>query len=147
MRAANRDLRLRKFFRSGHIDWTKYREADLKSHWIEHAGKKIFFADYSNFTDLESLKKEVDGATAITMNEPENSVLLLVDVTGTLGDPEFVDYIKDSAGKDEDNMKKVAVVGVSGYRRIFFRAVIQFLRWAVKTFDNMEDAKDWLVKD
>jgi hypothetical protein len=107
----------------------------------------MFFADYSNFTDLESLKTEVDYATGITIKEPKDSVLLLVDVSGTLGDSELVDYIKESAQQDDDNMKKVAVVGVSGYRRIFLRAVIQFTRLAVKTFDTVEEAKDWLAED
>jgi hypothetical protein len=119
----------------------------LKSKWIEHKGKKIFFADYSNFTNLESLKAEVDYATSITINEPKDSILLLVDVSGTLGDSELVDCIKESAQKDDDNMKKVAVVGVSGYRQIFLRAVIKFIRLSVKTFDTLEDAKDWLAED
>lgn len=119
----------------------------MKSQWIEHKGKKLFLADYSHFTNLDSLKAEVDYATSITINEPKASVLLLVDVSGTMADSDMVDYIKDSAGKDDDNMKKVAVVGVSGYRRIFLRAVIQFTRLSVKTFDEAEDAKDWLAED
>ncbi|NQT27009.1 STAS/SEC14 domain-containing protein [candidate division KSB1 bacterium] len=119
----------------------------MKSGWIDHRGVKIFIADYSHFMDLESLKAEVDYATNITINEPENSVRLLVDVTGTLGDAEMVDCIKESAGKDDDNMKKAAVVGVSGYRRIFLRAVLQFTKLSVKTFDNLEEAKDWLAED
>lgn len=119
----------------------------MKSKWIEHRGKKILFADYSNFTDLSAFKQEVDSVTSITINEPKDSVLLLVDVTGTIGESEMVDYLKESAKADDENMKKVAVVGVSGYRRIFLRAVIQFTRLSVKTFDQIEDAKDWLVED
>lgn len=119
----------------------------MKSHWIEHRGKRIFLADYSNFTNLESLKAEAEYATSITIKEPKDSVLLLADVTGTLGDPAMVDYLKESASQDEENMKKMAVVGVSGYRRIFLRAVLQFTRLDAKSFDNLEDAKDWLVKD
>ena len=119
----------------------------MKSKWIEHWGKKIFFADYSHFTDFESFKEEVDAVTGITINEPKNSVLLLVDVTGTIGESEMVNYLKKSAGVDDENMNKVAVVGVSGYRRIFLRAVIQFTSLNVKTFDNLEQAKDWLIQE
>ena len=119
----------------------------MKSKWIEHKGKRIFFADYSNFKDFELFKEEVDYSTSITIQEPEDSIRLLVDVTGTLGLPETVDYIQESANKDKENMKKTAVVGVTGYRRIFLRAVVQFTRMAVKSFDTLDEAKDWLVED
>ena len=119
----------------------------MKSKWIDHKGKRLFFADYSNFNDFESFKEEVDYSTSITIKEPLNSVRMLVDVTGTLGLPEMVNYIQESAMKDKDNMKKTAVVGVTGYRRIFLRAVVQFTRMDLKPFDDIEQAKEWLVED
>lgn len=119
----------------------------MKSGWIDYSGKKIFFADYSHFTDFEAFKAEVDAVTGITIKEPKKSVLLLVDVTDTIGESEMVNYLKESAGADDENMKKVAVVGVSGYRRIFLRAVIQFTSLDVKTFDTLDAAKDWLVQE
>lgn len=119
----------------------------MKSKWIEHKGKKIFFADYSGFNDFETFKAEVDYATSQTLKEPENSVLLLVNVSETIGQPEMVDYIKESAELDKDRMKKTAVVGVSGYRKIFLRVVVRLTRISVEPFNDIEEAKDWLVKD
>lgn len=110
-------------------------------------GEENFFADYSGFTNLEAFKEEVDYSTSITINEPKDSVLLLVDVSETLAQSEMVDYIKESAMKDKDNMKKTAVIGVSGYRKIFLRAVIQFTRMSIKPFDDIEEAKEWLVEE
>ena len=123
------------------------REVHLKSKWIEHKGKRIFLADYSGFTDFEKFKAELDYSTSITINEPKNSVLLLCDVTGTIGHQEMIDYLTKSASKDKDNMKKTAVIGVSGYRKIFLRAVVQFARISVVPFDDIEQAKDWLVRE
>lgn len=119
----------------------------MKSNWIVHKGKRIFFCDYSGFQDFEAFKAEVDYSTSITITQSDDSVLLLVDVTGTIGNPEMVDYITESANKDKEKMKKTAVVGVSGYRRIFLRAVVRFTGMSVKDFDDIEEAKDWLVQD
>lgn len=119
----------------------------VKSRWIEHKGKRIFFADYSGFQDFEAFKEEADNSTSITISQPDDSVLLLVDVTDTIGNPEMVDYITKSANKDKEKMKKTAVVGVSGYRRIFLRAVVRLTGMAVKPFDDIEEAKDWLVQE
>ena len=119
----------------------------MKSKWIEHQGKRIFFADYSGFQDFDAFKAEADDSTSITITQPDNSVLLLVDVTDTAGNQEMVDYIIKSANKDKEKMKKTAVIGVSGYRRIFLRTVVRFTGMSLKDFSDIEEAKDWLVKD
>jgi hypothetical protein len=119
----------------------------VKSKWIEHKGKRIFFADYSGFQNLDAFKEEADYSTSITITQPDNSVLLLVDVTGTIAKTEMVDYITESANKYKEKMKKTAVVGVSGYRRIFLRAVVRLTGMSVKDFNDIEEAKDWLAQD
>jgi threonine synthase len=119
----------------------------VKSKWIEHKGKKIFLSDYSGFQDFNAFKAEVDYSTSITITQPDDSVLLLVDVTDTAGNQEMVDYITKSANKDKEKMKKTAVIGVSGYRRIFLRTVVRLTGMSVKDFDDIEKAKDWLVKN
>jgi hypothetical protein len=47
----------------------------MKSTWITHKEKKIFYADYSDFgKEFQKLKAEVDYANAIMVKEPKDSL-------------------------------------------------------------------------
>ena len=119
----------------------------MKSKWIEYNGKKILFADYSGFgEDVDRLQKEVDYVTDILVHEPEQSVLLLVDVSNTAGTNKVVDRIKQSAFTVRPYVAKTAVVGVEGYRRIFLRAVARFSGMELTPLNTLEEGKDWLIK-
>ena len=118
----------------------------MKSKWIDHRSTRMILADYSGFGgDLAGLKSEVEYASDLTMREPLNSVLSLVDVSGTAGTPEIVDYIKSAAVKTKPYVRKMAVVGVQGYRKFLLRAVIAFSGQAVHPCDTIEEAKNWLA--
>ena len=120
----------------------------MKSQWIVHKDRKILFADYANFKmDHESLKIEVDYITDILLNEPEKSVLLLVDVRETAGIPEITDCLKNSALKVKNHVSKTAIVGVEGYRRFLLKAVAVFSGMQLTPIDDLEKAKDWLIED
>jgi hypothetical protein len=118
----------------------------MRSKWIEHKGKRIILADYSGFrADLPGLKSEVENASDLTMREPLNSVLSLVDVTDTSGTPEVMDYLKTAAARTKPYVRKMAVVGVQGYKKILLRAVIAVTGQAIQPCDTIEEAKEWLA--
>ncbi len=99
----------------------------MKSKWIDHRGAKILLADYSGFGGvLEQLKPEVESASELTLMEPKNSVLSLVNVDGTSGTPEIMDFLKTAAVRTKPHVRKMAVVGVQGYKKILLRAVTAF---------------------
>ena len=62
----------------------------MKSHWMTHKGKKIFYADYSHLS-VEELKAEVAFVAPVLCLIPKNSVLSLADVRGTYGTTESCD--------------------------------------------------------
>jgi hypothetical protein len=118
----------------------------MKSKWLEHAGARILYADYSGFgADLAGLRAEVEYASELTLREPTASVLSLVDVGDTTGTPEIMDFLKSAAAKTKPHVRKMAVVGVQGYKKILLRAVIAFSGQAIQPFDTIEEAKDWLA--
>ena len=118
----------------------------MKSKWINHKGVKIILADYSGCGgELERLKSEVEYASDLTLREPPNSVLSLVDVTGTSGTPEIMDFLKSAAAKTKPHVRKMAVVGVQGYKRILLRAVTAFSGQTIYPCDTIEEAKNWLA--
>jgi len=119
----------------------------MKSKWITHRGIRIFYSGYSGFgNDFAGFKAEVDYATEEVMKEPENSVLSLVDVRDTMGQPEMVDYLKKIGNVSKGHIKKTAVIGVTGYRLIFLKAVARVTSMSLVPFDDDDKAKDWLIK-
>ena len=118
----------------------------MKSKWTSHQGRKIYFADYSNFAgQYDRLKAEIDHVTACILREPQNSVMLLVDVRETPGTPENVELLKTSAVACKPHVPKTAVVGVTGYRRMIMRTISKLSGMPLMAFDTLEEAKDWLV--
>ncbi|MDM7926753.1 MAG: STAS/SEC14 domain-containing protein [bacterium] len=119
----------------------------MKSTWLKHNGARIQYADYSGFhSDLEALKAEVEYASGETLKEPPYSVLSLVNVTDTMGTQEIVEYLKNAAVRTKPYIKKMAVVGVPGYKKILLRAVIAFTGQDIKPFDTLDEAKEWLAQ-
>ncbi len=119
----------------------------MKSTWLVHKGARIQYADYSGFhANLEGLKAEVEYAGEQTFKEPFSSVLSLVNVTDTNGTQEIVEYLKNATVRTKPYVRRMAVVGVSGYRKILLRAVIAFTGQEIKPFDTLEEAKDWLAQ-
>lgn len=119
----------------------------MKSKWIDHQGKKILCADYTNFgINFKALKGEADYVAEILENEPEKSVLLLVDVRNTSGISENTDYLSKLAMRVKGHVAKTAVVGVEGYRKIFLRAVTSVSGMQLTPVDDIEEAKNWLVE-
>ena len=120
----------------------------MKSKWITNKEKKIFYADYSNFEkDFQKLKPEVAYANSIMMREPKESVLLLVDVTGTTGTSEITFFLKDAAIEVKVRVRKAAVIGVSGVRLALLRSVSFLSGMEIRPFDDIESAKDWLASE
>jgi hypothetical protein len=118
----------------------------MKSNWITHNGKRLYFADYSNYTGrYDQLKAEIEGVTSAIVTEPPGSVCLLVDVRDTPGTPENVDLLKTSAVACRPHVTKTGVVGVTGYRRMIMRTISRLSGMPLMAFDSLDEAKNWLV--
>jgi hypothetical protein len=121
----------------------------MKSQWIEHKGKRIFFADYSGFgQDPEGLRKEMEPAVNLIAVEPSRSVRVLVNFEGTVETRANLDVVRMLTSRSNHAVLKRALLGVHGVRRLFittFGNVIQGTH--VKAFDSREKALDWLVAE
>ena len=118
----------------------------MKSRWVTHKGQKIFYIDLSDFQlDHESFIKELGAAETITCQQPENSLLVLTDVNGTIVSPEVMNFAKGSSARTMKHVRKTAVVGITGMRKFLLGAVSRFSGQRFSVFDDVEEAKDWLV--
>jgi hypothetical protein len=95
--------------------------------------------------DIESFKAELDAASAITMQQPENSVLVLTDIRGTVLTREAVSIAKDSSAQTTKFVYRTAILGIEGFRKVLLDAVSRFSGQKIVTFDDINEAKDWLV--
>jgi hypothetical protein len=125
------------------------REKTLKSQWITYKGKKIFYANYSNFgSDTVGLAHEIEAVIGALSNEAAGSVLTLSDVGGTDGTPSAMGIMQNAASRLAPFARKRAVVGLTGIRKSFLNLVNKFAgHQTYSSFDDMEQAKDWLIAD
>jgi hypothetical protein len=122
----------------------------MKSGWIIHRGTAIFYVDFSNRgQDLDALKGEIEAMSSVVEQQPENSVLGLVDIRNTILSKEATALIKGSAPWLGPHIRKAAVVfsKVSGFKRVILSAIARAGGREVVPFDDIEEAKDWLVGD
>ncbi|MCP5499814.1 MAG: hypothetical protein H7A25_07930 [Leptospiraceae bacterium] len=113
--------------------------------WLDHKGKKILFIDMKGATDdeliaiVEEQKKIID--------EVSKPVLLLNDFTDTYVSKEYMDKAKEYGKKQKPKIKKTALIGIVGMKKILVWAYIKFSsNDNTQMFDNIEEAKEYLVK-
>jgi hypothetical protein len=118
----------------------------MKSRWTTHKGERIFFVDLSSLgRHPDAFREELTEVEAVARQQPENSVLALTDVRDTVLSSEVMDFAKASAARMAKYVRKDAIVGVSGIRRVLLDAVSRFSGRQFATFDDVEAAKDWLA--
>lgn len=120
----------------------------MRSKWIEYNGRKIFFQDFSNlFYNTEAVKAELAEVQTIVTAEAPNSVLVLSDFRNTNIGRELLPVMNAASTATKANVKRTAVLGVSGVKRTLADLLTQLTGQPLKYFDDELAAKDWLTKD
>lgn len=119
----------------------------MKSNWMEHQGKRIFYADYSSFgNDHVALHAEVEQAITTLANEPLKSVLVLVNFEATEPSIVNLNVIRRLVPRANRSVIKRALLGLSGPSRFFITTFSNVTGGTpVVAFDNREAALNWLV--
>ena len=105
--------------------------------------------DYSGikgFMDEEG-KKLAREVEVFIDNLKEYDLLQLVDVRNSYADLQAVAELKRLAKKIMPHVKKSAVIGVKRIQKVILETVNLFSGIKTKAFDNVEEAKDWLIED
>jgi len=121
----------------------------MRSKWIEHRNTKIFFQDFSG-VDLDKsdlIKEELDQAQQIVTSQPENSMLILADFRDTSISRDLLDVMTASSNKTKKFVRKTAVLGITGTKRMFANLLVSATGQSIKMFEDEEEAKNWLAKD
>lgn len=117
--------------------------------FITHGGKEIYFIDYSNlkFEDefLAAIKSTNDFREKVKASGKKD-LLMLVDFTNSFVYGNAFSKIKESGKLTQSITKKTAVVGITGAKRTLLEIMNTITTLNVKPFDQLEDAKNWLIK-
>jgi hypothetical protein len=119
----------------------------MKSLWIEHHGKRIFYADYSGFgSDTPALEQEVEQAVSGISEQPDKSVLVLVNFEKTDASMSNLAVMRKLIKRANHAVLKRALLGISGSRRFFITTFANVTGdTQIMAFDTREKALDWLV--
>lgn len=120
----------------------------MRSKWIEHDGKKIFYQDFSRlFFNASMVKAELAEVQKIVLAEPENSVLILTDIRDTNVGRELLPAMNAASNATKSHVKKTAVLGVVGIKRTLADMLTSLTGQSLKYFDDEDAAKKWLVEE
>ena len=113
--------------------------------WITYQGKQILYIDYRGAKNAEDSIPILHKAIDIEKNSNGN-MLLLQNYEGTYANDEFFQEIKKLGKEVKDKVSKNALVGFNGVKKVLLSGYILFSgEKTIKTFENEEEAKKWLV--
>lgn len=120
----------------------------MRSHWIEHNGRKIFYQDFSKlFFNAAAVKAELDEVQKIVKAEPKDSVLVLTDMRDTNVGSDLLPAMNAASAATKEYVRKTAVLGVVGVKRKLADLLTSLTGQPLKYFDDIESAKRWLTED
>lgn len=120
----------------------------MRSTWIEHNGKRIFYQDFSqNFYNSAAVKAELDEVQKVVIAEPINSMLVISDLRDTEIGGDLLTAMNAASRATKAHIRKTAVLGVTGVKRQLGDLLTKLTGQPLKYFDNIEAAKNWLVEE
>jgi len=120
----------------------------MKSRWIEHSGKQVFLADFSDLgTDTLGLQDECRSIIHELLDKPEKSVFSITNVGGTVATAANLNTLKNLMSVTNKYVARRAVIGLDGSRKAFVDLVNRISGGTrFTTFNSLEKALDWIVQ-
>ena len=120
----------------------------MRSTWIEHKGKKIFYQDFSkHFYNSAAVRAELDEVQKVVVSQPKDSVLVLSDFRDTSVGSDLLSSMNAASAATKSYVRRTAVLGVTGMKRKLADLLTALTGQPLKYFDDIESAKDWLAEE
>lgn len=99
-------------------------------------------------SDRQGVAAEIAAVEAILARHPCSSLLAVLDLAYTEMMPEIVAFIHAHSGQASDPIRKLAIIGVSGRQKFWYR-LRKTVTWPrhARFFDEHERAKVWLISE
>ncbi len=120
----------------------------MKSGFVTHKGKRVYVANYAHLSPGD-FEQEIKAVTAELCTQPLNSTVCVNDTTGLIATPQVIALFTKSAAQTKPHLRKAAVVGIgfTGARKTLLDLVLKGSGQTAVAFEDLEAAKDWLIKD
>ena len=112
--------------------------------WIEYEGVKILLNDYTNLTG-ENFIETLEILTEHFLTQQKKEILLLLDVRNSYSNKEIIEALNIASKRIKPLVKKSAVLGVTGVKKILLTVVNKVSDLGAKPFNTEDEAKEWLV--
>ena len=120
----------------------------MRSRWIEHRGRRIFYQDFSNLLyNADAVLEELALVQQVVRAEPLDSVLVLSDFRETHIGSKVLKPMDEASVATKSHVHKAAVLGITGMKRTLADMLTAITGQPLRYFNNEEDAKNWLAKD
>jgi hypothetical protein len=120
----------------------------MRSTWIEHKGKKIFYQDFSkHFYNSAAVRAELEEVQKVVTSQPRDSVLVLSDFRDTSVGSDLLSSMNAASAATKSYVRRTAVLGVTGMKRKLADLLTALTGQPLKYFDDIESAKNWLAED
>jgi len=112
--------------------------------WTTHKSIKICDVDYSglNEIDLIPLIKNVEKSL---LSISKKNILIILHVNNILASDPVLQAFKNTSRNLQPSIDKVAILGLRGIKKLYLSAIIKITGIEAKAFDDIKNAKDWLV--
>lgn len=116
---------------------------------ITYKGKEIIYIDYSGFKfDKTKTLSLIYSSANEYMKYPFKSVLAIVNLANLYFDNDIINAFKATQEATALQERKVALIGLKGLQTLGYNHIIPFIcRDWVRVFNNISEAKEWLVQD
>ena len=114
--------------------------------FISYKGRQVLLVDVTNCTTAEMMAL-APLVPAQIASEPQGSVLLLADFTGSKFDKTAVESLKQAVVLDRPHLKRSAWVGVEAMPKVFYENLKHFSQRDLPVFTTREEALEYLVAE
>jgi len=120
----------------------------MRSKWINYQGYPVFYQDFSGHDHLNSAAalQELAEVEALVLEQPPHSLLVLADFRNTQIGKELMDLLTASSRITQAHVKKTAVLGVTGPKRILAGMLASLTGQEFTLFEQPSQALDWLIE-
>lgn len=118
--------------------------AKTRMNWIDYKGKEILYDDYSGLTG-EEMANLIPVITHLTFESGKKDILLIVDVTNAYANKAAVNQFGESGNISKHLLKRTAVLGITGVKKILLSVVNKVTSLDAKPFSSAEEAKEYLI--
>jgi hypothetical protein len=112
--------------------------------FTEYQDKRILIINIAH-CELEEIVSIIKETKKIISKEKEGSVLALTNVIGVHPSIAITKVLKDFVTFNKPYVRASAVVGVSNLQKITLEIVAKFSNRNFALFNNIDEAKNWLV--